>query len=157
MSMKKVSVIGLGYVGLPLLCAIAKSKKYRACGYDIGEKQIGLIKKKICPIDDEICAKDLKEVDIEVSSDEEILKDSDYFVICVPTPVLDDHTPDYTPVINASEVVSRYLKKGSTVILESTVNPGTSEEVIYPLLLKNRAKLQEKEFVLAHCPERINP
>ena len=157
MSMKKVSVIGLGYVGLPLLCAIAKSKKYRACGYDIGEKQVDLIKKKICPIDDEICAKDLKEVDIEVSSDEQILKDSDYFVICVPTPVLDDHTPDYTPVINASEVVSRYLKKGSTVILESTVNPGTSEEVIYPLLLKNRAKLQEKEFVLAHCPERINP
>ncbi len=156
MSMKKVSVIGLGYVGLPLLCAIAKSKKYISTGYDISEKQIELIKKKECPIDDEICRKDLKEVEIEVSTDESILRDSDYYIICVPTPVLSDHTPDYTPIISATKVIAKYLKKGNVVILESTVNPGTCEEIVYPILLE-KSKLKEGEFTLAHCPERINP
>jgi len=155
--MKKVSVIGLGYVGLPLLCAIAKSKKYEANGYDLSKEKISMISKKQCPIEDEICSKDLKTVKIQVSNDESILKNSDYFIICVPTPVLSDYTPDYTPVIEASKTVSKYLKKGCTVILESTVNPGTCEEVVYPILLKNKSKLKKGDFVLSHCPERINP
>ena len=75
--MKKATVIGLGYVGLPLLCAIGRNKEYKACGYDISEKQVDKIKKGICPIDDEVCAKDLKEVSIEVSNDEKILEDTD--------------------------------------------------------------------------------
>ena len=154
--MKKVSVIGLGYVGLPLLCAIAKNKKYQPCGYDLSKEKVEMIKNRECPIDDEICEKDLKEVEIEVSTDESILKDSDYFIICVPTPVLSDYTPDYTPVIKASGVVAKYLKKGSVVILESTVNPGTCEEVVYPVILE-KSKLKKGEFVLSHCPERINP
>ncbi|MBU1119799.1 nucleotide sugar dehydrogenase [Patescibacteria group bacterium] len=155
--MKKVSIIGLGYVGLPLLCAISKSKKYSVYGYDLSESKIEKISKRICPIDDEVCEKDLKTVDINVSTDPDILKDSDYFIICVPTPVLDDHTPDYVPVIEASKLAAKYLKKGAVVILESTVNPGTCEEVVYPELLENKAKLKMGEFVLSHCPERINP
>lgn len=153
--MKTVSVIGLGYVGLPLLCAIAKNKKYRAIGFDLNEEKISKIKKKECPIEDVVCAKDLTTVKMKVSTSESILKESDVFIICVPTPVLDDHTPDYTPVIEASKTVSRYLKKGNIVILESTVNPGTCEEVVYPILLKSKHK--KGDFVLSHCPERINP
>ena len=155
--MKKVTVIGLGYVGLPLLCAIAKNKAYQACGYDLSKEKVEMIKKRQCPIDDEICTEDLKTVEIEVSTNENILAGSDYYIICVPTPVLDDHTPDYTPVIGASEVVAKYLKKGSVVILESTVNPGTCEEVIEPILQKNKAGLKKDEYILSHCPERINP
>ncbi len=155
--MKKVSIIGLGYVGLPLLCAISKSKKYNVCGYDLSQPKVDKISKRVCPIDDETCAEDLKTVDINVSTDQDILKDSDYFIICVPTPVLDDHTPDYIPVIEASKLAAKYLKKGAVVILESTVNPGTCEEVVYPVLLENNAKLKKGNFVLAHCPERINP
>ena len=155
--MKKVTVIGLGYVGLPLLCAIAKNKKYHACGYDLSKEKVEKISKRECPIDDEVCAEDLKTVKIEVSTDENILEDSDYFIICVPTPVLEDHTPDYTPVIGASQTVAKHMKKGSVVILESTVNPGTCEEVVEPVLEKNRAGLKKEEYILSHCPERINP
>jgi UDP-N-acetyl-D-glucosamine dehydrogenase len=154
---KKVTIIGLGYVGLPLLCAIAKSRKYESFGFDLNEQKIEKIKKRICPIDDEVCKEDMKTVDFTVSSNENVLEDTDFFVICVPTPVLDDHTPDYTPVIEASKLVSKFLKKGSVVILESTVNPGTCEEVILPILLENKKGIKEGDFVLAHCPERINP
>ncbi|MCA9386226.1 nucleotide sugar dehydrogenase, partial [Candidatus Dojkabacteria bacterium] len=84
---KKIAVIGLGYVGLPLACAIAKSKKYSVVGFDIDEEKTSQISNRICPIDDEICARDLKEVVLDVSSDIEIIKESDYFILCVPTPV----------------------------------------------------------------------
>ncbi len=153
--MKKVAVIGLGYVGLPLLCAIAKSGKYEVVGYNHSKKNIEKIKNKECPITDDLCEKELKELDLNVSVDVEILKDSDIFVICVPTPVLDDYTPDYTPLIDASELVTKYLKKSGVVIVESTVNPGSCDEVVMPVLLKGN--LKEGEFTLAHCPERINP
>ncbi len=153
--MKKVVVIGLGYVGLPLLCAVEKSGKYEAVGYNHTGKNIELIKKKICPITDELCEKELKDLELKVSSKENILEGGDVFVVCVPTPVLDDHTPDYTPVINASRLVSKYLKKGNIVIIESTINPGTCEEVVMPVLLESG--LKSGDFVLAHCPERINP
>src|SRR4030042_3868662 len=129
MRRQKVSVIGLGYVGLPLLCAITKCKKYSAIGFDIDKEKIKKIKKRICPIDDEVCKKDLRIVSLKVSSDERILKDSDIFIICVPTPVFDDYTPDYGPVESATRTIAKFLKKGSTLILESTVNPGTCEEI----------------------------
>jgi UDP-N-acetyl-D-glucosamine dehydrogenase len=151
--MKKVCIIGLGYVGLPLLTGVAKSGKYQAFGYDISEENVEKIRRRECPITDEECEKDLKEIDFEVSSDEKILEDKDIFVICVPTPVLDDYTPDYGPIITASELVARYLKEGSLVLIESTVNPGTCDEIVLPKLEASGVK----DFVLAHCPERINP
>ncbi len=153
--MKKVAIIGLGYVGLPLLCAVAKSGKYEAIGYNHSKKNIEKIKNKECPITDDLCEKELKQLDLNVSVDEKILEGSDIFVLCVPTPVLDDYTPDYTPLIDASELVTKYFKKGDIIIVESTVNPGTCDEVVMPILLQG--KLKEEEFTLAHCPERINP
>ncbi len=154
--MKKVCVIGLGYVGLPLLTATAKSGKYKVSGYDISSKQIEIIKGGICPINDPICESELNEVDLDISSDEKVLEDSDIFIICVPTPVLDDYTPDYSYVTQASELVGKYLKKGDIVIVESTVNPGTCEEIIAPEL-EESSGLKLGDFVLSHCPERINP
>lgn len=153
--MKKVSVLGLGYVGLPLLCAVAKSKKYKVVGYNHSIKNVKMIEKKQCPITDDLCEKELKELDLEVSIDPEILSGSDIFVICVPTPVLEDYIPDYGPLIESAELVAKYLTKGSLVIVESTVNPGTCDEVVMPILLESG--LKEGEFTLAHCPERINP
>ena len=153
--MKKVTILGLGYVGLPLLCAVEKSGKYEAVGYNHSGKNIEMIKKKECPITDELCEKELKGLELNVSTDEEIIKDSDIFIICVPTPVLDDHTPDYGPVLDASSLVAKYLKKGNIVIIESTINPGTCEEVVMPVLLESG--LKPGDFTLAHCPERINP
>ena len=153
----KVTVIGLGYVGLPLLCAIAKSKKYIAVGFDLDKKKVEQIKKKICPIDDETCTTDLKKVELEVSMDEKILAGSDIFIICVPTPVYDNFKPNYGPVIGASKVIAKYLRDGNIIILESTVNPGTCEEVVMPVLSKISKVAKEGKYTLAHCPERINP
>jgi len=155
--MKKVAVIGLGYVGLPLLCAIAKSGKYEGCGFDIDKEKIKSIEKKVCPIDDKTCEKDLAKVKIRVSTDEEILKDSDIFIICVPTPVSKNYVPNYKPVEEASKIISEYLRENDIVILESTVNPGTCEEVIAPILEKGSGLKVGKDVTLAHCPERINP
>ncbi len=155
--MKKVSVIGLGYVGLPLALAIVKSKKYIVVGYDISEKQVKKILEKECPITDEKAQEDLKELELHATTNEKEIEGSDYYIICVPTPVLDDYTPDYTPVINATTTISKYLKKGETVILESTVNPGTCEEILLPILEKGSGLKAGKDFNIAMCPERINP
>jgi UDP-N-acetyl-D-glucosamine dehydrogenase len=155
--MQKVSIIGLGYVGLPLALAIEKSKKYDVVGFDISKKQVEKIKKKECPITDEIAEKDLKELDLHATTDEKEIKGSDYYIICVPTPVLDDYTPDYGPVMGAGKTISKYLKKGQTVILESTVNPGTCEEVLIPILEEGSGMKAGVDFNVAMCPERINP
>ena len=128
--MKQVSIIGLGYVGLPLALAIERSKKYKVIGYDINNKQVEKILNKQCPITDKKAEKDLKELNIYATSKEEEIKGSDYYIICVPTPIYDDYTPDYTPVKSAAKTIGKYLEKGQTVILESTVNPGTCEEIL---------------------------
>ncbi len=155
--MQKVSIIGLGYVGLPLALAIEKSKKYDVVGFDISKKQIEKIKKKECPITDDIAEKDLKELDLHATTDQKEIEGSDYYIICVPTPVLDDYTPDYTPVISAGETIAKYLEKGQTVVLESTVNPGTCEEILQPILEEGSGLEAGKDFNIAMCPERINP
>jgi len=155
--MQKVSIIGLGYVGLPLALAIEKSGKYDVVGFDISKGQVRKILKKECPITDDIAQKELKELSLHATTDEKEIKGSDYYIICVPTPVLDDYTPDYTPVISAGNTVSKYLKKGQTVILESTVNPGTCEEILLPVLEEGSGMKAGKDFNIAMCPERINP
>lgn len=155
--MKQVSVIGLGYVGLPLALAIERSKKYKVIGYDINNKQIEKILNKQCPITDKKAEKDLKELNIHATSKEEEIKGADYYIICVPTPIYDDYTPDYRPVKSAAKIIGKYLEKGQTVILESTVNPGTCEEILLPILEKESGLKGGKDFNLAMCPERINP
>ena len=152
-----LGVVGLGYVGLPLALAIERSKKYKVIGYDINNKHIQKILNKQCPITDKKAEKDLKELDLHATSKEEEIKGSDYYIICVPTPIYDDYTPDYRPVKSAAKIIGKYLEKGQTVILESTVNPGTCEEILLPILEKESGLKGGKDFNLAMCPERINP
>ena len=156
-NMQKVSIIGLGYVGLPLLLAIERSKKYEVQGFDISDEQVEKIKNKDCPITDEIAEKDLQELDVRVTTDENTLEGTDIFIICVPTPIHDDYTPDYGPVESASKTCGKYLKKGATIILESTVNPGTCEEIVLPIVEEVSGMKGIKDFNLGFCPERINP
>lgn len=155
-SRENVAVIGMGYVGFPLACAIAKSEKYNVYGLDINEERIKKINEKISPIEDRQAKEDIKNVKINATNDFSILKDMKYIIICVPTPVDHKKRPDLTPVIKATESIARNLKKGQFVILESTVNPGVCEEIILPILEKTGLK-GGVDFELVHCPERINP
>jgi len=157
MKKQKVAVIGLGYVGLPLATAIEKARKYEVVGFDMNKEKVDMINKQISPLVDALVEKELKQFPILATTDESKLKGTDIFIIAVPTPVYDDHTPDYTPVIAATKTVTKYLQKGNTVVLESTVNPGTCEEIMLPIL-ENGTKLKGGvDFNLSHCPERINP
>jgi len=154
---KKVSVIGLGYVGLPLLVAIAKSKKYEVVGFDLDKNKIKLIKSGQSPIQDETVEEFLQKTKLSVSDQEQVLASSDVFIVCVPTPVHDDHNPDYGPVISASKIAGKYLTAGTHFVLESTVNPGTCDEIVIPILEELTALKAGKDFNVTHCPERINP
>lgn len=152
----KVSIIGLGYVGLPLALAIDNSNKYQVFGLDTDSKKIEEIKKKSSPIEDELAEKLIQNHNLTVSTNPDLIKDSEYIIVCVPTPVLDDKTPNLNPIKKATETVLNYLEKGQKIIIESTVNPGICEEVILPILEKNGLK-GGSDFELSHCPERINP
>lgn len=153
----KVSVIGLGYVGLPLACAIAKLTDDEVVGYDYNPKKIDAINNGECPIDDKQCSDDLKEVKFAISSESDIISGSDIFFVCVPTPVLNDYTPDLIPVKSSVETISKYLKKGDIVVIESTINPGVCDEIVVPLLENKTGLKVGVDFNVAHCPERINP
>lgn len=146
---KKVVVVGLGYIGLPTLVAIQKSGLYETVGFDINRGKIKQIRAGISPIDDLEVKDYIKRKVLKVSDKDKILIDSDVFIVCVPTPVLDDFTPDYRPVISASETVAKYLKKSSHFVLESTVSPGTCEEIVLPILEEKSGLRAGKDFNIA--------
>jgi nucleotide sugar dehydrogenase len=150
-----VCIIGLGYVGLPLACLCAE-KGYQTFGLDKDIEKIKKINKKITPFADNKLQKWLKKVNITATINENILKKANIIVICVPTPVDNFYNPNLKPVISAVGSITRNLNKGQLIILESTVNPGVCEEVILPIFHKKKYQI-DKDFYLAHCPERINP
>ncbi|MFT4303769.1 MAG: nucleotide sugar dehydrogenase [Candidatus Woesearchaeota archaeon] len=151
----KVSIIGLGYVGLPLALAIAKKHEI-VIGIDLDIEKINKIKSRVLPIEDKQAEIDIKSTNLQVSNSFDKIKDSDIVIICVPTPVKENKDPDLTPVIDATKSILPYLKKNQIVILESTVNPGVCDDVILPILEKSGLKAGI-DFNLSHCPERINP
>jgi len=162
----KVAVLGLGYVGLPLAVAIAKSNKYNLVGFDLNEKKISDINNKICPIDDKICAEELLNIDLPIDNNISIISNSDIYIVCVPTPVLDDYSPDLTPLISATNTVIASIiadklnninSKHRYIIIESTINPGVCDEVLIPMVESKTNLIAGKDFDIAHCPERINP
>lgn len=150
-----VCVIGLGYVGLPLAIRCAE-KKYKTVGYDKDVSKVSLINKKISPIKDKFIEDNLAKYPITATNDETQLSDADIILICVPTPVDKKFYPNLKPVVSAAETIARNLKKGALVVLESTVNPGVSEEVVAPIFQAAGFKVGQDVFI-AHCPERINP
>ncbi len=155
-SLPKVTVIGLGYVGFPLACAIAKSKKYDVYGLDISQDRVDKVNQRISPVEDKRAERDIKSVKIQATTDENVLKGSKFVIICVPTPIDDGRKPDLTPVMNATKSIVKNIRKGQIIILESTVNPGVCEENVLPILESSGLK-GGVDFELVHCPERIDP
>ncbi|PIR73492.1 MAG: hypothetical protein COU40_02010 [Candidatus Moranbacteria bacterium CG10_big_fil_rev_8_21_14_0_10_35_21] len=152
---KTVCVVGLGYVGLPLAVRCSE-KGYKILGLEMNQRKVDLINQGKSPIEEKFLEENLPKFKVKASTDEKIIKEADIVLICVPTPVDKKFYPDLSPVIGASEAVARNLKKGALVVLESTVNPGVSEEVVKPIFEKAGYEIG-KDVFLAHCPERINP
>lgn len=156
MDKTKITIIGLGYVGLPL-ALLADRKKYNVVGVLRSKEKAESLNKRIPTFKDEEVEKYLSKSNLQASTDYAEMKNSSIIIICVPTPIDGNHMPDYEPVISACKEVAKNLEKGQTVILESTVNPGVSEEIMLPILEKESGMKCGADFYLAHCPERINP
>jgi nucleotide sugar dehydrogenase len=150
-----VCVIGLGYVGLPLALRAAEAG-YEVLGLDLDKKKIDLINAGKSPFEEKFIEERIGKYKITTSTDEKIISQADIILICVPTPVDHKFYPDLSPVIGAAELTARNLKNGALVVLESTVNPGVSEEIVEPIFKKAGYEVGKDVFI-AHCPERINP
>lgn len=151
---EKVSLVGLGYVGMPI--AVAFSKKVKVIGFDLNAKKIELYKNGIDPTN-EVGDEAIKNCTVDFTADETRLREAKFHIVAVPTPVNDDHTPDLTPVEGASKIVGRNLAKGSVVVFESTVYPGVTEEVCVPILERESGLKCGEDFKIGYSPERINP
>ena len=152
---EKISLVGLGYVGMPIAVAFAQ-KGVKVVGFDLNAAKIDLYKKGIDPTH-EVGDEAIKVSTVEFTSDEADLKTAKFHIVAVPTPVNLDHTPNLAPVIGASEIVGRNLVKGSIVVYESTVYPGVTEDVCIPILEKESGLKCGVDFKIGYSPERINP
>lgn len=151
---EKISLIGLGYVGMPI--AISFAKKINVIGFDINKEKVELYRNGIDPTK-EVGNEAIKETTVEFTSDESKLREAKFHIIAVPTPVNDDHTPNLRPLESASKIVGRNLTKGSYVVIESTVYPGVTEEICIPILEKESGMKCGEDFKVGYSPERINP
>ena len=152
---EKLSLVGLGYVGMPIAVAFAK-KGIHVIGYDLNKEKIDLYKSGVDPTK-EVGNEVIKNTTVEFTADEKKLREAKLHIVAVPTPVNTDHTPDLTPVIGASEILGRNLTKGSIVVYESTVYPGCTEDVCIPILEKQSGLKCGVDFKVGYSPERINP
>jgi len=150
----KLSVIGLGYVGLPI--ALEFARKIKVVGFDIKPERVELMKKGIDP-SNELSAEAFTNTDILLTSNPEDLKSASFHIIAVPTPTTKTNLPDLTPVLKASETVGKVLKKGDYVVYESTVYPGCTEEDCVPVLERFSGLKYITDFKVGFSPERINP
>lgn len=151
---ENISLIGLGYVGMPI--AVAFAKKVNVIGFDLNVAKIELYKSGIDPTH-EVGDDAIKRSTIQFTSNEADLKKAKFHIVAVPTPVNQDHTPDLTPVEEASRILGRNLMKGSIVVFESTVYPGVTEDVCVPILERESGLKCGVDFKVGYSPERINP
>lgn len=151
----KLAVIGLGYVGLPLV--VEFGKQIPTIGFDIADHKIASCKKGVDPSRELADADMLSAKFAEYTSDEKRLGEADFIFVAVPTPVDEAHIPDFGPLIGASGSAGRNLKKGATIIFESTVYPGATEEICIPVLERASGLQWKKDFFVGYSPERINP
>ncbi|MCL1989312.1 MAG: nucleotide sugar dehydrogenase [Defluviitaleaceae bacterium] len=150
----KLAVIGLGYVGMPI--AIAFAKQVEVIGFDIDKEKIARYETGIDPTN-EVGNEVIKQTTMTFTTDENQLKEANFFIVAVPTPISADETPDLEPVKNASLLLGRQLKKGSIVVYESTVYPGVTEDICVPILEKASGLTCGPDFKVGYSPERINP
>ncbi len=150
----KIGVIGLGYVGLPI--ALAFAKKASVIGFDINQKKIDLLQNSKDP-SKELSKEEFEDCDIQFTSDLEILRQANFYIIAVPTPIDKYKRPDLTPLISATQTVAKVLKKGDYVVFESTVYPGCTEDDCIPVLENISGLVFQKDFMVGYSPERINP
>ena len=152
---EKLSLIGLGYVGMPIAVAFA-NKGIDVIGFDLNKDKIELYKNGVDPTN-EVGDEAIKASTVDFTADETKLREARFHIVAVPTPVNTDHTPDLSPVIGASEIVGRNLTKGSIVVYESTVYPGVTEDVCIPILERESGMQCGADFKVGYSPERINP
>lgn len=151
---EKISLVGLGYVGMPI--AVAFARKVKVVGFDLNAAKIELYKNGIDPtkeVGDEV----IRNTTVEFTADASKLKEAKFHIVAVPTPVNDDHTPDLSPVEGASRILGQNLTKGSIVVFESTVYPGVTEDICVPILEKESGLKCGVDFKIGYSPERINP
>jgi UDP-N-acetyl-D-glucosamine/UDP-N-acetyl-D-galactosamine dehydrogenase len=151
---KKLAVIGLGYVGLPI--ALEFAKKIKVIGFDINAERVEMMRNKIDP-SQELEAADFEGCDIEFTNDLDVLRQANFFIVAVPTPVDEHNVPDLRPVQRASETIGKVLKKGDYVVYESTVYPGCTEEDCVPIIEKLSGLKMVTDYKIGYSPERINP
>ena len=151
---EKLSLVGLGYVGMPI--AVAFAKKINVVGYDLNAAKIDVYKSGVDPTK-EVGDEAIKNTTVEFTADASKLREAKFHIVAVPTPVYDDHMPDLTPVEGASRILGQNLSKGSIIVFESTVYPGVTEEVCVPILEKESGLKCGVDFKVGYSPERINP
>ena len=151
---EKLSLVGLGYVGMPI--AVAFARKIKVVGFDLNEKKIELYKNGIDPTN-EVGNEVIKNTTVDFTADPSKLREAKFHIVAVPTPVNDDHTPDLTPVEGASRILGQNLTKGSVVVFESTVYPGVTEDICVPILEQESGLKCGVDFKIGYSPERINP
>lgn len=150
-----VAVVGLGYVGLPL--AVEFGKRFRTIGYDLSAEKVAAYLQHIDPTG-EVSSDALRAAaGLLPTTDPTQLREADFVVVAVPTPVDSAHRPDFTPLLRASQTVGRHLKQGAVVIYESTVYPGATEEICVPVLESESGLTWRSDFAVGYSPERINP
>lgn len=153
--MTVIAIVGLGYVGLPL--AVEFGKKYRTIGFDLSEAKVEAYRRHVDPTG-EVLSDDLKQAKfLESTNDPSGLKEADFIIVAVPTPVDDAHNPDFGPLVGASETIGKHIKRGAIVVFESTVYPGATEEVCVPLIERHSGLVWKTDFFVGYSPERINP
>lgn len=150
-----LSVIGMGYVGMPMAVAFSR-KGVRVIGFDINPEKINIYRSG-CDPTGEAGDEAIRQTDVFFTSDENQLDQAAFHIVSVPTPVNTDHTPDLTPIIEASKIVGRHLKPGAYVVYESTVYPGCTEDVCIPILEQQSGLTCGRDFRVGYSPERINP
>jgi len=150
----KLAVIGLGYVGLPI--ALAFARRIKVVGFDINQKRVDMMRRGEDP-SNELPAEDFEGCDIHFTADLSDLKDVEFFIVAVPTPIDSQNIPDLGPLLGATRTVGQVLKKGDYVVYESTVYPGCTEEDCVPLLERLSNLRFVEDFKVGYSPERINP
>ncbi len=151
---EKLSLVGLGYVGMPI--AVAFARKIKVVGFDLNKEKIALYQKGEDPTR-EVGDEAIKNTSVEFTADAAKLREAKFHIVAVPTPVNSDHTPDLTPVEGASRILGQNLTKGSVVVFESTVYPGVTEDICVPILEKESGLTCGVDFKIGYSPERINP